>query len=334
MTTDEQDRSELLCPESRPTLDNRHSGADDGLSIPSETEMILRLINWGSEHALVRAMLISSTRAVPGAHIDLLSDYDVILVVSDLSRFVRDHSWLEDFGEPLVVYWDAIRPDPDYGIETSGNVTQYVSGLKIDFSLWPAALLCAIAAAPDMPAELDAGYRVLLDKDGLTDDLPPPTHTAYIPQEPSRTDYETHVNDFLTDAPYVAKCLWRGDLFPAKWCLDYDMKLVYLLRMLEWRVEIDHDWSLPVGYLGKGLLRNLPADLWSQIEWTFAGGGIAHNWQALDRTLTLFRQVGREVGARLGFDYPEALHQRVVEHVARIRALPPPAAPDVSGMVS
>ena len=28
----------------------------------------------------------------------------------------------------------------------------------------------------------------------------------------------------------MAKCLWRDEIFPAKWCLDYDMKHVYLRR--------------------------------------------------------------------------------------------------------
>ena len=79
-------------------------------------DAIATLVGWGEAHDLVRAMLMTSTRAVPGAHVDVLSDYDVILIVSDLAPFVDDRSWLGDFGEVLVVYWDPVYPDPDYGV--------------------------------------------------------------------------------------------------------------------------------------------------------------------------------------------------------------------------
>jgi hypothetical protein len=40
------------------------------------------------------------------------------------------------------------------------------------------------------------------------------------------------------------------------------MKLGALRRLLEWRVEIDHDWSVKPGRFGRGLERSLPADSW------------------------------------------------------------------------
>jgi aminoglycoside 6-adenylyltransferase len=219
----------------------------------SPRDVLNPIIQWANAKAEIRAVLLTSTRAVPNAHVDILSDYDVILIVRDIHPFVSDHSWLEDFGDVLVVYWDPVYPNPTFGIDCCANVTQYADGLKIDFTLWPVSLFQKIVAAPVLHAELDAGYQVLLDKDGLTVAMQAPTFKAYLPKLPSLETYQTHVNDFLTDAPYVAKCLWRNELFPAKWCLDYDMKHVYLRQMLEWRVGIEHNWSVPVGLLGKGL---------------------------------------------------------------------------------
>jgi aminoglycoside 6-adenylyltransferase len=196
-------------------------------------EVIHRLTRWAEQTDPVRAMLLTSTRANPGASVDVLSDYDVVLVVEDVLPFFEDRSWLYDFGEVLVAYWDPIHPDPDHGIEQTGNVIQYADGLKIDFTLWPFVLASRIAGAPGLPDELDAGYAVLLDKDGLFDGMPPPSYAAYIPDPPDEEAYQTVVNDFFSDAPYVAKYLWRDELLPAKWCLDYDMKHTYLRRMLE-----------------------------------------------------------------------------------------------------
>ena len=291
-----------------------------------EQDAIPILIDWATAQPVVRAMLLTSTRAVPNATIDVLSDYDVILVVQELKPFVEDRSWLGDFGDVLVVYWDAVHPNPDFGIEQCGNVTQYADGLKIDFTLWPVALFRQIVAAPVLEAELDAGYRVLLDKDGLTAGMQAPSYSAYVPRPPSRETYLSVINDFLSSAPYVAKCLWRDELLPAKWCLDFDMKHPFLRQMLEWQVETAYGWSVPVGNLGKGLKKRVPPDIWRQVEQTYVGAELADNWEALFATMTLFRQVGREVGQHLGYSYPDDLHKRVESYIRYIQQLEPPQA--------
>jgi aminoglycoside 6-adenylyltransferase len=264
-------------------------------------------------------MLMTSTRAIPEAAVDALSDYDIILVVTDIHPFFADRRWLEDFGDVLVAYWDPIEPDPGYGIDQTGNVTQYADGIKIDFRLWPLTLMRRIAQAPMLSPELDAGYRVLLDKVGLTGGMPAPTYRAYIPPRPTEEVYLTLVNDFFSDAPYVAKCLWRDELLPAKWSLDCDMKHLYLRQMLEWRMECDHDWSLPTGNLGKGLKKGLPPDIWTELEGTYVGAGITDNWDALFRTMALFRRVAIDVGDDLGYVYPLDLDKRITDYVRAIR---------------
>ena len=290
------------------------------------TDQVTRdlIVQWAKANDEIRAVLLTSTRAVPNAHVDVLSDYDVILIVRDIHPFVCDKTWLNDFGETLVVYWDAVYPDPTFGLECCGNVTQYSSGLKIDFTLWSVELFQKIVAAPTLPDELEAGYKVLLDKDDLTLAMQPPTFKAYWPKPPTLGAYQTHVNDFLSDAPYVAKCLRRGELLPLKWALDNDMKHVYLLKMLEWYVGVKSNWSIPVGSLGKGLKRLVPRDIWERLEQTYAGADVEDNWRALEATLALFRQVATEVGQPLGYAYPHDLHQRVtayVEHVKQLESL-------------
>jgi aminoglycoside 6-adenylyltransferase len=221
----------------------------------------------------------------------------------------------------LVAYWDPIDPDPDHGIERTGNVVQYADGLHIDFWLWPVALARRIAKTPELPADLDDGYVVLMDGDGLFDGMSSPDNAAYVPDRPGEEAYLTLVNDFFSDAPYVAKCLWRDELLPAKWCLDYDMKHVHLRPMLEWRMERDHGWSEPAGNLGKGLKKRLPTGVWEELEGTYAGAGIEDNWEALLRTMAFFRRVATEVADDLGYDYPLDLDRRVTGYVRAIKDL-------------
>jgi len=290
----------------------------------TQAEVIQAIIGWAEARPAIRCVLLTSTRAIPGSPVDALSDFDLILVVDDIHPFVSNHSWLDDFGHVLVAYWDPIYHDQTYGMEVCANVVQYQHGLKIDFTLWPVGLLRRIAAEPQLPPELEAGYRVLVDKDHLTRAMLPPAGTAYIPRRPSREEFDRLVNDFLSDAPYVAKCLWREELLPAKWCLDYDMKHIYLRPVLEWLVETKHGWSLPVGNLGRGLKKYLPVGIWKALEGSYAGGVISDNWRALARTMELFHQVAQEVGHQLGYAYPVELHEGVGAYIERIRQLDKP----------
>ncbi|MBA3274447.1 MAG: aminoglycoside 6-adenylyltransferase, partial [Chloroflexia bacterium] len=52
-----------------------------------DDDVIRNLVAWADRHAEVRAMLLTSTRAVPDATLDAWSDYDVILVVADIHPF-------------------------------------------------------------------------------------------------------------------------------------------------------------------------------------------------------------------------------------------------------
>ncbi len=292
-------------------------------TLHADTEVIPRLVEWAERHESVQAMILTSTRAIPTARVDELSDYDVILVAGDIHGFVDQRDWLGDFGEVLVAYWDPIHPDAQSGLEICANVVQYCDGLKLDFTLWPVGQLQRIASADELPAELDAGYQVLVDNAHLTAGMPSPTGKAYIPVKPDASTYQRLINDFLSDAPYVAKCLRRGELLPAKWCLDYDMKYMYLLPMLEWLAEIEHGWSMPVGHLGKGLKSLLPSNTWTQLEKTYSSSSLEDNWVALFNTLELFRSVARQVGAYLGYVYPEVLHDRVSDYLQRFKQISP-----------
>lgn len=108
----------------------------------------------------------------------------------------------------------------------------------------------------------------------------------------------------------------------AKFMLDYDTKFVALRRFLEWRVEVDHDWSLRPGAYGRGLERLLPADIWSELAGTYVGTDIEDNWNALFRTTALFRRVASDVGDVLGYEYPREKDEAVTSYLDGVRQIP------------
>ena len=278
------------------------------------------LLTWADARESVRAVLMTSTRTMPGVTLDPFSDYDIILAVTDVHPYFEDRGWLSDFGPVLAVYRDPIRTE--HGSERFAYITQYETDrLKIDFTVLQADWLRQVAAAPSLPDELDVGYRVLLDKDGLTAGLQPPSYRAHIPTPPTEAEYLELIEVFFHEATYVAKALWRGDLLPAKHCLDHMMKGEMLRVALEWLVEIEHDWSLKPGAIGKGLRKHIPREVWARLERTYVGADPADNWEAMFATIELFREVAVTVGNHLGYAYPDALHQRALAYLRGVQAL-------------
>jgi aminoglycoside 6-adenylyltransferase len=283
-------------------------------------DVIQRLLAWGETRPDIRAMILTSSRARADETVDTLSDYDVILAVADTHAFVDDDSWQFEYGEPMVRWGDQSELD---GVTTYFRGVVYADGVKIDFTLWPDELLERVAELDVLPDDLDVGYRVLLDKEKRTPGWSAPTYRAHIPARPTEKEYRELVEEFWWGTTYVAKSLWREELVFAKFVLDFDMRLVALRRFLEWRIELDHDWSVRPGVYGRGLERLLPDDLWPELALTYAGSELDENWAALFRMTELFRRVATEVGDRLGYPYPQQVDDRVTAHLRAVRRLPP-----------
>jgi aminoglycoside 6-adenylyltransferase len=282
-------------------------------------ETLNRFVEWGSQHDTVRAMVLTSSFTTNKAPVDVLSDYDLILVVTDIHPFVKQTAWLGDFGPLLVHYADPILNQD--GLETSGFVVQYEDGLKIDFTMWPVDQLKRVAAAPELPEEFDAGYQVLLDKDDLTCGLQPPTYQGYIPKPPTEAEYLTRIELLFHNATYVAKFLWRDDLVAARHVMETAMLQADFLPMLEWRSEIDHGWSVKPGPYGRRLKRWVRPELWDALAKTYTGPDLDANWDAMFRLIDLFRKVAIEVGEILGFAYPYDMDRRAAAYLQRVRDL-------------
>lgn len=293
------------------------------MAAASEQAVIERLTSWAAADPRIRAVIWTSTRTNPEATVDALSDYDIILVVGDVIPYLDD-AWLADFGSVLVLYRDPVRHEE--GGPSFTRVTQYESGLKIDFTVMAAGRWQRWVAGPGLPPDLDVGYRVLLDEEDLTVDLPPATYRAHIPAPPDEGSYLATIESFFHEGTYVAKHLWRDELLPAKYMFECMVKAGPLRQMLEWHMEIDHDWSIKTGVAGKGLKKHLPPDLWAALEATYTGANIEANWEAFFATCDLFRRAATEVANALEYIYPDDLDRRVRAYYDDVRALPRTAA--------
>ena len=271
--------------------------------------------SWASGHEDIRVAVLTSTRAVPGAVVDEYSDYDIILVVQDVLPYHTSRDWLAAFGSVLALYHDPLN-DED-GLKTTGYVVQYASGLKIDFTLWPLEMLSRILTRAKLDDEMDAGYRVLLDKDGTTSSLPAPTYRAYIPTPPDQSAFMEVIENFYVAAMYVARYLCRGDEVAAQHLLDNELRQQQLIPMLTWHFEIERNWSVKPGLYGRGIWRYLRHDLYEELTAAFPAFG--DTWAGLENAAALMLRSGSEVGAKLGFEYPVWMHERAMELIGGLK---------------
>jgi aminoglycoside 6-adenylyltransferase len=138
-----------------------------------------------------------------------------------------------------------------YGMRSYNRLVLYEDGTKIDYIVWPLALLQRVLTGPKLPDLLDHGYQVLIDKDHLASGLKPPTYTAYIPRKPTAQEYQSLMEEFWWESIYVAKNLWRDELVQMKYNLDFVIKFELLRKLLEWKIELDHNWSWKPGAVGR-----------------------------------------------------------------------------------
>lgn len=279
--------------------------------------VIRELIALGERHDSIRALVMTSARCNPNARPDVFSDYDVEIFTEDPDQFAKSDQWFRSLGTVLVSL--LLRQDRHTLQRGWSLLVVYEDSTKIDFQVNHLEKLSEFAKS--LPDGYDIGYTVLLDKDGLTASLKPPTHRAYIPTIPTETEYARVVNGFWWNSTYVSKYLWRDDLMAAKRMLDNGSIHDELRTMLEWSVEIERGWNWKPGQYGRDIKKALDPDTYRELAEVYAGGDIEEMWESFFRTIALFRKVAIKVGDKLGYKYLHDLDRKVTIYHQTVRGL-------------
>ena len=135
----------------------------------TQKQVLTRLVEWARGNDVVRAVILTSTRANPERETDFLSDHDVELYVTDVEPFRKDDRWLEHFGQ-VMVRWP-YRPRAGHSKVAITRLVIFRDRVRMDFQIHEQSAVPADA--------YDDDYMVLLDKDGILAHLAPPTHTEH-----------------------------------------------------------------------------------------------------------------------------------------------------------
>ncbi|HEV8084239.1 MAG TPA: aminoglycoside 6-adenylyltransferase [Chitinophagaceae bacterium] len=280
----------------------------------NQETVLNELLNWANSKKNIRAVVMTSSRANPKASIDIFSDYDIELIVTRLPDFSKNDKWIFHFGNPIA----------DIKERNKKSLTQlvlYSDGVRIDFQLYTVSEFIRETKQSLLPEHWDIGYKVLLDKGGITQMLPWPKNAVYNISRPTEKEFTSLVKDFWWDTTYVAKSLWRDEIFYAKYIFESLIHNEYLKRMIEWYIGSKNNWMVNTNKYGRWFKRYLDNETWSQIEETFADSSIEKNWESLFATTRLFNRIATEVARQSNYEYSFTLEKNIIEYLKKIQRL-------------
>ncbi len=280
-------------------------------------EKLKAIINWSENNKEVRAVLLTSSLVNPLAPVDDLSDLDIELIFGDNTLYVTDHNWTYHFGTPIAMVEEDER---NFNNKHAMKMVLYEDGIKVDFKLYSATPFLEEVNQEELPEDWDIGYKVMLDKDGITQHMKKPTYRVSIIKKPTEHYFKQVLNDFWWDTVYVAKSLVRDELFYAKFSAETCIRKDYLIPLIEWYIASQYQWNITTNKHGRLFKKYLTAEMWKKIEQTFSGSKINENWSALFAMADMVAQMGRDVAGKLGYAYPEKLEKDIRNHLNHLAA--------------
>jgi aminoglycoside 6-adenylyltransferase len=199
-------------------------------------DLIEQFTTWAQGQTDVRSIMVLGSQARVDRPADYLSDLDLAVIVTDPSIYLSDITWLRRFGEPCLTFVESTAV---------GNFREqrvlFKDGRDVDVSLLPAFVVERMIEQ-QVPAEiadvLSRGFRILVDKDGLAEQLTGKARWAEtVDKLPTESKWRETSHDFLYHVVWAAKKARRGELWVAKSSCDGYQKNLLLL-LIEWHAKM------------------------------------------------------------------------------------------------
>lgn len=278
------------------------------------SEQMMKLILEVAEHnEHIRAVAMNGSRVNPSASADCFQDYDIVYIVDQLESFIHNHSWVEVFGEMIIMQ----MPEAGKPLGPASSfmyLMQLADGNRIDLRLLPKQQV-------NMYVQEDKLTVTLLDKDHIMPKLQQPADTDYHVKRPQAQQFADCCNQFWWVSTYIAKGLWRKEILYAVDHLNLYVR-PELIRMLNWQVGAAHGFAISTGKSSKYLQHHLPDAVWEHLLRTYPQAQIAAIWEAVFQMTDLFEQTAPAVAEQLGLMYNHDEADRVKKYLHHIHQLP------------
>ncbi len=278
----------------------------------TEQEMMDLILSVAEEDERIRAVGMEGSRTNPNVSKDIFQDYDISYLVINMDPFLADPHWIDVFGERIIMQLpEAMSLFPP----SLGNWFSYLmlfeDGNRIDLKIIP-------VEEKDKYLESDKLLKILLDKDNMFPERPAPTDEDFHIKRSGAQHFADCCNEFWWVSTYVAKGLWRNELIYA---IDHLNNYVRpsLLRMIDWKVGIETNFSLSVGKHHKYLSKYVSNEIWEKLLSTYVTGNREECWNSLFTQIILFRETALEVASKLNYSYPYEDDKKVTAYLEKVR---------------
>lgn len=284
----------------------------------SEQEMMHCIIQTAQSDDRVLAAYLKGSRTNPNAPKDQYRDFDVMYVVTETDSFIRDTSWMQNFGTVVLKQEqdDAFGYGERFHLQTNYHESYswlllLADGNRIDIGV-------EVLAVMQKGSNRNKLFLSLLDKVGCLPQLPPPTDEDFRIRKPSEKQFRGCCNEFYWCLCDVAKGIARDEL-PFAMTTYHALVRDMLETMLSWLIGTRTDFSVSSGKLNKYFKKYLPADLYADYVKIYPDGNYANFWHSIDAACQLFRKAALFVADFFHYPYPENDEIASAQYVRSIR---------------
>ena len=273
----------------------------------SEKEVISQILHVANTNDKIRAVLLTGSRANPNTIKDKFQDFDIIYIVTQLDTFVKDRHWIDVFGERLILQLPeemTIGNKDNYAFH---YLMRFKDGNRIDLTLFPVDKLRTEFKRSSLTT-------LLLDKDNLFDELPPPGETDYLIKRPTEKEFTDCCNEFWWVTTYVGKGLWRKEIPYAKEKMEIPVRTMFL-KIIEWYIGTVTAFTVSFGQGGRNMKQHISPALYEKILSTYPDANPENMWSSLFLMAHLFDTLARKIANVMDFNYTKEEANNVTEYL-------------------
>ena len=272
----------------------------------TEQKMMDLVMKKAADDDRIRAVAMDGSRANSTAAHDEYCDFDIVYFVTDVREFTKDKFWITYFGDILIVQYpmDWYNHPYDYhGHDTFTYLIQFTDGNRIDLTITDIRNI-------SKEASNDEPRIILLNKDNRKELIPVTDEKAFYIQKPGEMEFYNTCNEFRWLCIYITKGLCRKELYYAKYYYD-TLVMQMFIKLLNWKIASDHNFSVSTGNHGKYLKRFLSDIEMKRFYSIFPNGNYEDIWNKLMLMYDYFTELEAYTARKLQYPFLKNESERV-----------------------